>query len=140
MNADDVVLNKAEIIERALARVASTYGAHRDDLEENFDAQDVIVLNLQRACEAAIDLAMHLVRIRQLGLPKDSREAFSLLESAGLIPKHLAERMRKMVAFRNIAVHDYRALDWAVVRSIVEKDVEDVRAFSVKAVKRFGAT
>lgn len=79
---NDIVLNKAEIIERALARVHDTYTRHQQVLEQSFDARDVIVLNLQRACEAAIDLAMHIVRMRSLGLPKDSKAAFSLLAQA----------------------------------------------------------
>ena len=45
--------------------------------------QDSILLNLQRCCEAAIDLAMHWVRVRRLGLPQESREAFTLLHDAG---------------------------------------------------------
>lgn len=136
----DVVLNKAEIIERALARVQSAYDSHASDLEQNLDAQDVIVLNLQRACEAAIDLAMHIIRLRGLGLPTDSRDAFSLLEQHGVISVALAERLKRMVSFRNIAVHDYRALDWNIVRSIIAKDVLDVAEFSREMVKTFGAT
>ena len=135
----DVVLNKAEIIERALSRVRQSYAAHGADLERNIDAQDVIVLNLQRACEAAIDLAMHVVRLRGLGLPKDSRDGFTRLESGGVIPPSLAERLRKMVSFRNIAVHDYRALDWAIVRAIIEKDTLDIAEFSRRMVREYGS-
>jgi len=74
---NEILLAKAEIVERALMRVATTYAAHAAKLDKNHDAQDVIVLNLQRACEAIIDMAMHLVRLNKLGLPKDSAEAYS---------------------------------------------------------------
>lgn len=134
---NDLLLGKAEIIERALARVETTYTRHAADIDANLDAQDVIVLNLQRACEAAIDMAMHLVRIRQLGLPKTSAEAFTLLEQGGVIVPMLAERMRKMVGFRNVAVHDYRELDWAILKSIVTRDLQDIRAFSAHVIKQF---
>jgi len=134
----DVVLNKAEIIERALARVNATYSAHAATLENNLDAQDVIVLNLQRVCEAAIDLAMHVVRIKSIGLPKESRDAFSLLQQNKIITPDMAERLKRMVSFRNIAVHDYRALDWAIVRAIVERDILDVAEFSRQMVKTYG--
>ena len=46
--------------------------------------QDSIILNIQRACEASIDLAMHIVSDLKLGLPKTSREAFKLLEDNNL--------------------------------------------------------
>ena len=134
---NDIVLNKAEIIERALGRANDVYRIHLSDLERNPDAQDVIVLNLQRACEAAIDLAMHVVRLKGLGLPRESRDAFSLLERADVIDPNVADRLRKMVAFRNIAVHDYRALDWAIVRAIVEKDSKDIAVFSRQIVRLF---
>lgn len=134
----DVVLNKAQVIERALARVNATYLAHAATLDLNLDAQDVIILNLQRACEASIDLAMHIVRIKGVGLPKESRDAFSLLAQNKIIVHEMAERLKRMVSFRNIAVHDYRALDWTIVRAIVEKDVLDVAEFSRQMVKEYG--
>lgn len=105
---DDVVLNKVAIIERCLARIDEEYQGHEAELETNLTRQDSIVLNLQRACEAAIDLAMHTVRARRLGLPQDSREAFTLLNQAGLLDTALTKKMQSMVGFRNIAVHDYQ--------------------------------
>jgi len=135
---NDIVLNKAEIIERALARVHDTYNRHQQDLEQSFDAQDVIVLNLQRACEAAIDLAMHIVRMRDLGLPKDSKSAFSLLAQAQEISVQRADSLKKMTGFRNIAVHDYRELDWLIVRSIIETHCDDIAVFAGEMVKKYG--
>jgi len=135
---NDIVLNKAEIIERSLARVHDTYARHQQDMEQSFDAQDVILLNLQRACEATIDLAMHIVRLRGLGLPKDSKSAFSLLVQAQEISAQRAEHLKKMIGFRNIAVHDYRELDWAIVRSIIETQCNDLSSFAREMVKKHG--
>jgi len=89
-----------------------------------------VLLNLQRACEAAIDLAMHLVRVDRLGIPKASREAFDLLERAGALPAELAASLRGMVGFRNVAVHDYRKLDLDVVEAIVARHLDDLLAFA----------
>ena len=68
---DDVLLNKVAIIERCRARLENEYRGHEDELETNLTRQDSIILNLQRCCEAAIDLAMHVVRARGLGLPQE---------------------------------------------------------------------
>jgi uncharacterized protein YutE (UPF0331/DUF86 family) len=81
--ADEVILNKTAVIERCLKRVTEEYAQNKDELETDYTRQDAIVLNLLRASEAAIDLAMHVTRIGNLGLPQESREAFSLLEQAG---------------------------------------------------------
>lgn len=127
--ASDVLLNKVAIIERCLARIDEEYQGHEVELETDFTRQDSIILNLQRACEAAIDAAMHLVRIKKLGLPQDSREAFDFLLAAGIIDPTLCERLKAMVGFRNVAVHDYRKLNLDVVRHILENRLGDFSAF-----------
>jgi uncharacterized protein YutE (UPF0331/DUF86 family) len=57
---DDVLLNKAAIMERCLRRVAEEYAGTPSRLLDPTH-QDAIVLNLERACQAAIDAAMYLV-------------------------------------------------------------------------------
>jgi uncharacterized protein YutE (UPF0331/DUF86 family) len=127
--ADDVLLNKAAVIERCLARIAEEYQGHEDELETNFTRQDAIVLNLLRACEASIDAAMHVVRQRRLGLPQESRDAFRLLEEAGLLTRELSAEMQKLVGFRNVAVHNYRKLSMEILRSILSSRLGDFRDY-----------
>ena len=111
------------------------YGGHEEELETNFTRQDSVILNLQRACEAAIDAAMHLVRVRKLGIPQDSRDAFDLLGEAGLLSPELRDRLKAMVGFRNIAVHDYRTLNMEVVRNILETRLSYFREFGTLLVR-----
>jgi len=133
---DDVLLNKVAAIERALQRVREEYAGRDANLFENLTKQDAILLNLQRACESAIDLAMHLVRVERLGVPQETREAFALLASAGRIDADLAERLQKMVGFRNIAVHDYERLNLRVVQAIVTGRLADFERFCERALTR----
>lgn len=70
---DDVVLNKVVSLERCVRRIRDVYGKNDTNLYDNLTAQESILLNLQRACEVSIDLAMHIVRKRRLGIPQDSR-------------------------------------------------------------------
>lgn len=132
---DDVLLNKAAIIERCLARIAEEYDGHEQELETNLTRQDAIVLNLQRACEASIDAAMHVVRSRSLGVPQQSREAFEMLHEEELLDDALCRRMQAMVGFRNVAVHDYRKLSMAILRSILDERLEDFRQFAMHLIK-----
>lgn len=126
---DDVVLNKVQSIERCLARVTDEYAGDPTRLE-NRTVEDAIVLNLQRACQATIDLAMHVVSKRRLGVPGETREAFDLLQRAGIISADLTRTLRAMVGFRNVAVHQYQDLDRRIVRRIIERHLEDFRAFA----------
>ena len=53
---DDVVLNKSAVIERCLARIREEYQGYEAELMTDFTRQDSIILNLLRACEAALML------------------------------------------------------------------------------------
>lgn len=125
---NDVVLNKTATIERCLNRIHEVYDGNPKNLKD-FTKQDSIILNIQRACEASIDLAMHVVSERKLGVPRTSREAFQLLEKAGLLNPLLSKTMMNMVGFRNIAVHDYQALELDILEAILEKHIDDFKDF-----------
>ena len=128
--ADDVLLNKAAAIERSVRRAREEYGADDANLLANQTRQDAIILNLQRACESSIDAAMHLVRVHRLGIPQETREAFDLLEAAGRLDASLAARLKKMVGFRNVAVHDYQKLNLDIVRHILVERLDDFLEFT----------
>jgi hypothetical protein len=51
--ADDVLINKAAAIERAIHRVREVFAGDTRNLVSDQTKQDAIILNLQRACEAA---------------------------------------------------------------------------------------
>jgi len=123
--ADDVLLNKAETIEKCILRIREEYAGNPDNLRLNQTKQDAILLNLERACQAAIDLAMRVVRLKRLGLPKESREAFDLIANAGFIDNDLCRRMHGLVGFRNTAIHNYKKLDLDIVEAVIQKHLSD---------------
>lgn len=126
---DDVILNKISIIENCLRRLQEEYKGHEDELEGNFTKQDSIILNLQRACEASIDLAARIIRIKKLGLPQTSREVFVLLENAHILSSETSRNLQAMVGFRNIAIHEYQKINLAIVKSILETNLFDFQDF-----------
>lgn len=125
---DDVLVNKAATVERCVARVRSALAG--DPALASLDAQDVVVLNLQRAAQACIGGAMHAVRTERLGLPQTSRDAFAMLADTGTLDADLAAAMMRVVGFRNVAVHEYRALNLDVVRSVAADGLGNVEAFA----------
>lgn len=124
---DDVVIQKLASIDRCLAAVRRYVANDLTRLEDSM-VLDAVVLNLQRACEMAIDAACREVSRRGLGVPTDSADAFTLLERESIVSPTVAERMRRMVGFRNVAVHEYRRLDPAIVRTVVEHRLGDFEA------------
>ena len=127
---DRVLFSKARSIERCLERVREDYLGHEDDFETNYSRQDAVVLNLIRACEQAIDMANRMIRLRRLPPPDEAAEAFPTLHRAGLVSADIASSMKRMVGFRNIAVHAYQELDLRQVRMIIEHRLDDLLAFS----------
>ena len=132
---DDVLLNKCEIVERCLKRIQEDYEGHESELSDNFMRQDAILLNIQRMCQASIDLVMHVVRVRALGLPRESRGAFELLKSAQLMDAELADKIMKMVGFRNLAAHNYQSIDLEIVHAIINQHLNDFRALTRWAIR-----
>lgn len=125
----DIILNKISIIERCMKRVKEEYQDNPAHLHD-YTKQDSIVLNIQRACEASIDMAMHIVAEYKMGLPQNSRDAFSYLEEKGVITVPLSNSLKAMVGFRNIAVHSYQELNIDVLHKIVEEKMNDFYEFN----------
>ena len=73
---DDIIINKVETIRRCLKRINEEYLGFEEELVSNYTKQDSIILNFERASQASIDLAVHIVRVRKLGVPKTSREIY----------------------------------------------------------------
>lgn len=131
---NDLVINKIASIERYLQRINIVYAEVGNNLSTDFTRQDSILLNLQRACEASIDLANHVNKQKKLGIPQSSRDAFELLFKAGLLPENVVINLKKMVELRNIAVHDYQELNIDIVIFIIENHLVDFQYF-IKAIK-----
>ena len=132
---DDVVINKVASLERCVERIRIVYAGTDANLYQDLTAQDSILLNLQRACEVSIDLAMHIVRKRRLGVPQDSREAFDLLQAHALLAEPLATAMKRMVGFRNVAIHEYDKLNLDIVKSIIATKLDDILLFGKQLLR-----
>jgi uncharacterized protein YutE (UPF0331/DUF86 family) len=127
---DDVLLNKAATIERCVQRAKDEYNRDPATFASDFTRQDAAILNIQRACEAALDIGQHLIRREKLGVPQSARDVFSLLASAGWVTAELADSLKRMVGFRNIAVHDYQTLQLPITVRIIESHLDDFLVFT----------
>ncbi len=127
---DDVLINKAAVIERCVARAREEYTSDPATFATNFTRQDAAILNIQRACEAALDMGQHLIRREKLGVPQSARDVFRLLAQGGWIDLGLVDGLQRMVGFRNIAVHDYQVLQLPITVNIIQKHLDDFLRYS----------
>lgn len=125
---DDAVLNKVAIIKRGLIRINEEFTSE-EDFKSNFTKQDSVILNIQRACEAAIDIANHIIKKNNLGIPQSARDSFDLISKADFISDTQAEDLKRMVGLRNIAVHDYQTLNLDIVIAVVKNHLSDFEKF-----------
>ena len=114
--SDDVLLNKAATIERCVARAREEYTADPDTFASNFTRQDA-------------DMGHHIIRRESLGLPQSSRDVFAVLAHALWLEADTAEAMKRMVGFRNIAVHEYQTLLLPIMVNIIQFHLEDFLHF-----------
>ena len=123
----NILLNKGAIIERCIRRIRDEQAAcPRLDNHTHLDA---LILNLERACQAAIDMAMHRVARAHLGVPQGAGDAFDLLAGAEVIDADLARSLKGMVGFRNVAVHQYQEIDLEVLHRILDTHLSDLVLF-----------
>lgn len=135
---DNIILNKISIIQNCLKRIQEEYFGHEKELEYNYTKQDSIILNLQRACEAAIDLGTRLIRLKKLDLPQQSRDIFTILQKHQYITLEISQQMQAMVGFRNVAVHDYQKMSLVIVQAILQNHLSDFQDFT-QAIQKAAA-
>ena len=127
---NDIVINKIQNIQRCVRRAREEYQADPDGFVTNYTRQDAALLNVLRACETAIDLANHVIRAYKLGIPVSSADSFKLLRTEQIIDSRLAERMGKMVGFRNTIIHQYTKTDLRIVKAVIVSELDELLAFA----------
>ena len=132
---DDVIINKIAVIERCISRIKEEYMGFEQDFLDNYTKQDSVIINIERAIQAALDIAMHIIRINKFGLPQNSRDIFALLVKKKVISQPTGNQMQKMVGFRNIAVHDYQKLNMDIVISIIDTRLTYFTDFSTQILR-----
>ena len=128
--ADPVIEAKAGIIERCIAQVFAYFKGHEAEFREDQMRQDAVVINITRACEAAIDIAQRVALLRRLGPATGAADRFRDLARARLIDARLSQRLAAMTGFRNVATHEYQKLRIEVVEAIAGGEIEDLRKFA----------
>lgn len=133
---NDIVINKIQSIQRCVERARQEYRSDPDGFATNYTLQDAAVLNVLRACEQAIDLANHVIHTYKMGIPTASTESFDLLRAKHVIDMALSERLKQMVHFRNIVIHQYQRMDIEIVTSVIVSGLDDLVQFGDR-VKEF---
>lgn len=125
-----LIEQKLAALRRCVARVTGKRPAAVATLQADEDLQDILAVNLTRAVQLSVDIAAHLIAESGVAAPATMGEAFDRLVDLQVLDTGLAGRLKRAVGFRNIAVHNYLAIDWAIVHEIAHAHVGDFEAFA----------
>ena len=126
----DVVLAKLDSLQKCVGRIEEKTPSNAEVLKNDYDIQDIISLNLERAVQISVDIAAHILSTKDISTPATMGETFTALSEVDVVSTELAERLRKAVGFRNISVHEYQKIDWEIVFSICTKHMKDFREYA----------
>lgn len=131
MSIDKKVIEEKLIsLNRCLDRIKLHTPATVEALQSDFDTQDIICLNIQRAVQISVDIAAHILAEQLHEQTPTMAETFLALSRHGLLDSQLASRLAKAVGFGNIAVHEYNTLDMNILYSIITKEIGCFYEFS----------
>jgi len=131
----EIIEQKLESLRRCLQRIETKCPDDASILISDIDLQDIISFNLSRAVQLCVDIGAHLISCMNLPPPNTMGQTLEQLEQAGLITAALAINLKKAIGFRNIAVHNYDAINWLMVYSIIKHHLVDFTEFAKMAAK-----
>lgn len=127
-----VIENKISSVKKYL-KILDRYKKYsKKEIEGSIDIRGAVERYLYLANQAAIDLAEAVIAYKNFRKPTTMSEAFFILNEEKIISDELTEKLTKMVGFRNIIVHDYEEIDYAVVYEILQNGLKDIENFLKK--------
>lgn len=118
-----------ESLNRCLNRIEEKRPDSLDELLRNYDLQDILSVNLERAVQISADISAVLLAERGAKSADSMGQGFLILADLGILPSGLAQNLKNAVGFRNISVHEYQEIDWEIVFDIIHNHLDNFRVF-----------
>jgi uncharacterized protein YutE (UPF0331/DUF86 family) len=126
----EMIRTRCQEIEDSLGRLERIKAVAREDFLKDRGLQDIACYRLLVAIEAALGLCYHVAARQLKKVPEEYAECFAILAEAGMIPKELSENFQRMARIRNLLVHMYWKVDYAVLLELIQHQLKDLRRFS----------
>lgn len=125
-----VIEEKLESLRRCYRRIEEKRPDSAEELQDNFDLQDILSVNIERAVQLCVDIGTHIIANSDFPAPTSLGETFEILEEMEILDSKISNQMKKAVGFRNVAVHAYREINWDIVFHISHEGLGDLKAFA----------
>jgi uncharacterized protein YutE (UPF0331/DUF86 family) len=120
-----VLLRKLTFLRQLLADLAPFEGATVDEVQaDHYTVERLFELLVMTAS----DILFH--ELAKQGLTPDSyRGAFKLAVEQRLLPSDLADRLQQAAGMRNVIVHLYQEIDYAILQASIRPALRDFGQF-----------
>lgn len=125
-----IITEKLESLRRCIQRIDDKKPENVDRLIQDIDLQDILVINLTRAIQLCVDIGTHIISSAGQSSPQTMGEVFTILQELGAVSPETCHQLKKSIGFRNIAVHNYEAINWEIVYAISRNSARDFRRFA----------
>lgn len=123
-------------LDHAVSRLKRIQQISKDEYVNNQDYQDIAERNFQVAIQTCIDIANYIIAGQNLSVPDEQKNVFIVLGKDGVLSEELVKRIKGMVSFRNILVHNYLYTDPNQVYDILQNQLSDFNSFA-KAIVNY---
>ena len=113
-----ILAEKLESLRRCISRIDEKKPPQVELLIDNPDIQDILVLNLTRAVQLCVDIGSHIISESDESAPKTMGDVFETHQKLKIISAKTCQQMKKAIGFRNVAIHNYAAINWKIVYAI----------------------
>lgn len=120
-----VVQTRLSVMRELLDDLSAVGDVTMADLQDDRMLRYAVERILGQLVAFAVSINSHIGATELGDAPRDYRESFDLLESAGIVPSELAGRLHRSVGLRNVLTHEYVCVDLSVVAEAVASAQRD---------------
>lgn len=124
-----IIENKISAIKKYLKIISGYKKYAQKEIEADLNLRGAVERYLYLAVQATIELAEATVAYKKLRKPQTMAESFEILQEEKIIGSDLAQKLIKMVGFRNIIAHDYEKINYAIVYDVLHTGAKDIEKF-----------
>lgn len=114
-------------MDESIGRLRSlNLGSQADFLaEENWQNRGLVEHFLRIAVEAGLDVGRHILVAKSLGIPEEYKDVARMLRDNRIVPQSLGDKWVGLAGLRNVLVHLYWDIDYAILYQIVTTELTD---------------
>ncbi|MCM8762424.1 MAG: DUF86 domain-containing protein [Candidatus Omnitrophica bacterium] len=131
----DIIIKRLERLEESIRRLKSKMNISLEEFKSSWELQDIILKEFETGIECIIDIGSHIISEKGWRTPEKASDIPDILEEKGIITFEYKDILKKIIAFRNLIVHEYLYIDLEKAYENLNR-VDELKKFAV-FIERF---